>query len=145
LRFRIFRFFIISWKTIVIVSTYLYIVANSIVFVDLYLTLRNPFYPRKKRVIRYKIFLLLIMGITLGLQLWSILKNQTSINLYDVNRQSEIIDKFKNLAIFLLIITLVATFLVIIRLGKNGTSHELRILVLKRHITFLFVFIICLI
>jgi uncharacterized membrane protein YphA (DoxX/SURF4 family) len=49
------------------------------------------------------------------------------------------------LAIFLLIITLVATFLVIIRLGKNGTSHELRILVLKRHITFLFVFIICLI
>lgn len=140
-----FRFFIISWKTIVIVSTYLYIVANSIVFVDLYLTLRNPFYPRKKRVIRYKIFLLLIMGITLGLQLWSILKNQTSINLYDVNRQSEIIDKFKNLAIFLLIITLVATFLVIIRLGKNGTSHELRILVLKRHITFLFVFIICLI
>ena len=145
MRFRIFRFFIISWKTIVIVSTYLYIVANSIVFVDLYLTLRNPFYPRKKRVIRYKIFLLLIMGITLGLQLWSILKNQTSINLYDVNRQSEIIDKFKNLAIFLLIITLVATFLVIIRLGKNGTSHELRILVLKRHITFLFVFIICLI
>ena len=83
IKYLIFKQFIISWKVMVITFTYLHLGANSVIFIDLYLTLRNPFYPRKKRVWKYRIFLLMILIFALINMLKSIFTYQTSLNLYD--------------------------------------------------------------
>ena len=72
LRYTIFKQFIISWKVMVITFTYLHLGANGVIFIDLYLTLRNPFYPRKKRVWKYRIFLLMVLAFSLIIMLDSI-------------------------------------------------------------------------
>ena len=82
-KYKIFKQFIISWKVMVITLTYLHLGANSIIFIDLYLTLRNPFYPRKKRVWKYRLFLSNIFVFCLFIMLQSIFSYKTSINLYD--------------------------------------------------------------
>ena len=82
-KYLIFKQFIISWKVMVITFTYLHLGANSVIFIDLYLTLKNPFYPRKKRVWKYRIFLLMILVFALINMLKSIFTYQTSLNLYD--------------------------------------------------------------
>jgi hypothetical protein len=84
--YAIFKQYIINWKVMVIVLTYLHLCANSILFIDLYLTLKNPFYPRHKRVIKYKIFLFTVFFCSMFNILWSIFRNRTSINLYDLDR-----------------------------------------------------------
>ena len=42
-------------------STYGCVTLNCILFIDLYLTLSNPFYPRKKRVIYYYLFTFVVV------------------------------------------------------------------------------------
>ena len=65
-----------------VVSTYGCITLNSVLFIDLYLTLRNPFFPRKNRVIFYYLFTFVMMLITLGICYYSNYWNELSIKLY---------------------------------------------------------------
>ena len=49
------------WKVLFYVGTLLQIGLNSMVYLDLWLTLRNPFYPRRKRNKYYNIAILTII------------------------------------------------------------------------------------
>ena len=49
----IFQHMVVSWKLITIVTSVLDITINSLIFLDLDLTITNPFYPRSKRVKYY--------------------------------------------------------------------------------------------
>ena len=85
-KFNWFRRLLISWKVTTILSTYLGIVVNSIIFIDLFLTLNNPFFPRKKRMIKYR---LIVMTVVLAISVtltYSIINDGTSVNLYDYKR-----------------------------------------------------------
>ena len=69
------RVLIIAWKVIVISVSFLNIACNSILFFDMYLTLKNPFYPRKKRVLYYYIFLTVVLLASLTNIIYSIYSN----------------------------------------------------------------------
>ena len=143
--YRIFVNYIISWKVKVITLTYLHLCSNSILFIDLFLTLKNPFYPRQKRVIKYKIFLFIVFIFSVS-NIWiSIRNNNTSINLYDNVRQDQAIKIFLIYTYVMISTTFIPTVLVIFRLCKRGTSRELRQKVIKRHISFFIVYLICLV
>ena len=98
-----------------------FLAAYSVVFIDLYLTLKNPFYPRGKRVIWYKIYLILcfLVGLTM------IIKNPDSY-----------VKITLTIYISLYVMTLIPAFLVVVRLCKKGTSKQLRKLVVRRHLIF---------
>ena len=68
-----------GWKLIIIGSTYLCLTANSIAFLDLYLSLKNPFYPRSKRQPMYLSMLAVIMLITSILLYHSLKRYGTSV------------------------------------------------------------------
>ena len=66
----------------------MYLAADGLILVDLYLTLKNPFYPREKRMLAYDIFLLLVFLTSCIISIYDILTAGTKLNLYDKTRQS---------------------------------------------------------
>lgn len=61
------------------VALYMTITGHTLIFVDLFLSLRNPFYPRQKRWTRYK---LILFGVFLGFLVTTIIKvNHTDVGL----------------------------------------------------------------
>jgi hypothetical protein len=110
------------------------ILVNSFIFIDLFLTINNPFYPRFKRVRWYAIILL---GSTIGLFSClnkSIKDNGTSIALYDRDAQGLLINILQILTICSIVISFVPFLLVLVRLRKKGTSKDLRNKVFRRHV-----------
>ena len=72
------------WKPLVIVAQFLNMSLNTIVFIDLFLTMRNPFYPRKKRNPLYKIFAMFIMVLVATIIVYGrITRGKSTLNLYD--------------------------------------------------------------
>ena len=61
----------------------MHLAANSIIFIDLYLTLKNPFYPREKRVSKYNAFLLVVFVFSAINIIVSIIADGTNLNMYD--------------------------------------------------------------
>ena len=120
-------------------STYLQISCNSLIFLDLYFTLRNPFYPRAKRVSVYYIFLAFVVVFTI--------LNIAILNLYGANEIKLLDDEASPnlqvdifhypLTFVLSAMTIISYILVMIRLMKKGTSYKLRKTVVRRY-TFLF-------
>jgi hypothetical protein len=84
LSYSAFKLQIFCHKVLVIASTYLQFAANSVILVDLYLTLKNPFYPRNKRVPVYNIFLLLVFIFILTNIIYAFIYDEISLNLYDI-------------------------------------------------------------
>ena len=113
------------------------------IFLDLYFTLKNPFYPRVKRVSVYYIFLAFVVVFTS--------LNIVILNFYGAN-EIKLIDEtdemepqhlqidilYYPLTLILSIMTITSYLLVMIRLLKKGTSKKLRSTVVRRY-TFLFV------
>lgn len=120
----------------------MHLAANSIIFIDLYLTLKNPFYPREKRVFSYKIFLLVVFLFSGTNILYSIIYEGTNLNLYDKDRQSGAIFYFILYTSILTSFTIVPTILVIFKLCRKGTSKDLRAMVIRRHIIFFSIYIL---
>ena len=100
-----------------------FLAAHSIVFMDLYFTLKNPFYPRGKRVIWYQIYLLIcfLFGVLMAM---STLSEEAYVSIMF----------YVYLSLYFL--TLVPTVLVSFKLCKKGTSKTLRKLVVRRHLIF---------
>mmetsp|Transcript_29301 Transcript_29301/g.44131 ORF Transcript_29301/g.44131 Transcript_29301/m.44131 type:complete len:106 (+) Transcript_29301:804-1121(+) len=93
----------------------------------------------------YLLFLLFIMmGSTTGL-LISILKYGTSINLYDTDRQKDVLTIFIAFTIWLTLATIIPTALSIYRLRLPGTSKELRKKVSNRYIIYFFIYLLTII
>ena len=137
-----YRYQLITWKVATIISTYMHLAANSIIFIDLYLTLKNPFYPREKRVSRYNIFLLVVFIFSAINILYSIISQGTNLNLYDKSRQKISINLFVLYTSVLFLFTVVPTLLVIFKLCRKGTSEKLRAKVIRRHLIFFSIYIL---
>jgi len=124
------------------ITTYMHLAANSIIFIDLYLTLKNPFYPREKRVSRYNLFLLVVFIFSAINIIYSIVTAGTNLNLYDKTRQSTSIVLFVLFTSVLYLFTVVPTLLVIFKLCRKGTSKKLRAKVIRRHLIFFSIYIL---
>ena len=124
------------------ISTYMHLAANSIIFMDLYLTLKNPFYPREKRVAKYNIFLMVVFLFSAINIIYSIVAEGTNLNLYDSSRQSTAIIIFIFYTSVLFLFTVVPTLLVTFKLCRKGTSKKLRVKVIRRHMIFFSIYIL---
>ena len=92
---------------------------NCLINIDLYLTLKNPFYPREKRVLKYYIILIATLVYSVVSEVYP--RNETF---------------FKWYIVFLFSIIFIPGILVIAKLCRKGTSKELRHLVIRRHLIF---------
>lgn len=136
--------YLIYWKVSFIVGTHLQLALNSIIFFDLWLTLRNPFYPRRKRNKYYNTFFLLVLTYSSTFTIIYLTKNDISLTLYDFDKEF-VMWAFRVLlsSLFLLvIIPMIGTLLILCR---RGTSKELRRKVLKYHIAFFLLYSISMI
>ena len=114
------------------------------IFLDLYFTLKNPFYPRKNRVNFYYILLLGVIVFTslnimilgyYGANEIKLIDDETVLNL-----QIDIF--YYPLTIILSVMTIISYGLVMNRLLKKGTSLKLRTTVVRRYTFLFFLFII---
>jgi hypothetical protein len=97
---------------------YMGIMLNCVVIVDLYLTLRNPFYPRNKRIVPYSTIVVVFM-----LTLFYGIFNHQSI----FGEQKDHIKKIKTpqfipLFYLLLSVTVISFVAAVKRLFRRGTS-----------------------
>ena len=114
---------------------------NSMLFIDLYLTLRNPFKPRESRVKWYFIFTTLMGLITI------IPKTSDSLYITSYINKSLPFPLFFNkglmflpLSIPLILVTLIFVIKIIIQLCRKGSSNNLKKKILKRHFIYMFIF-----
>mmetsp|Transcript_24288 Transcript_24288/g.37485 ORF Transcript_24288/g.37485 Transcript_24288/m.37485 type:complete len:257 (+) Transcript_24288:596-1366(+) len=111
-----------------IVPIYLSLVLHCLVLIDLYLTLKNPFYPKRKRASVYyaaTLLCLLFIGLLAFLE-----TSQASQGSYALNRI------FMSLTILLMVSMLVLYFAIIGRMIRKGTSRDLRGMIIRRYIIY---------
>lgn len=104
-----------SWKLQIFCAQFPFVTLNFIILIDMYLTMKNPFYPRSQRS---GLYILLITGI----MIWLALQISSDID-YEMNLS---IDSFVTMefysidsTIFFIIfgsITILPVFLILIRL-----------------------------
>ena len=130
-----------TWKYITFISMYVQITANSIIFLDLYLTLNNPFHPRHKRV-KWYFGMVTILYIAIIATFTKALTQQgTSLELYDASNNQGFIQLLKTYTIILTLSTLIPVGMVAYRLSKQGTSRDLKKKVLYRHIIYFILYV----
>ena len=97
---------------------------NSVLFIDLYLSIKNPFISRSSRIKFYQFGCIVIC---LG-QIYITIKNPLTLYINDA------MDRAVNYFSYVMsVMTILPFFLVMIRLLKKGTSEKLKRLVIKRH------------
>jgi hypothetical protein len=104
---------------------------STCVIIDLYLTLKNPFYPREKRLKFYygiSALLTLVFFIDGFMQ---ILEFGSEV---DIRKRGSY--KYIGMVIVLTVTSLVGTFLTVMRLRQRGTSRNVRIQVKKVQIVY---------
>ena len=82
-KYRMLEYLNKSYKLITIMATNGCFALNAVVFVDLYLTLNNPFYPRNKRVIYYYLFTFVVMMVVLVTTIYSFRTDGVYPKIYD--------------------------------------------------------------
>ena len=114
-------------------SMYLALLFHTMIFVDLYLSLRNPFYQKEKRFKFYYLFILIVM-IIVG----SFMYKYSEFLTQDLDIFSDIAYYDKKFLLVLRIIlsclcciTLISFGLILRIICKKGTSNKLRIKVIK--------------
>ena len=112
-----------------IMEKYLYVLAiimslviNSILLIDLYLSLTNPFYPTSKRI-KWYYTLMLIVFIAFSI---SFLFFDPMSPTFEDTGSYNFNMVYAGVCSLFGLITLVFTFLVVIRLKQKGTSPELK-------------------
>ena len=101
---------------------------NSMIFLDLFLTILNPFKVRKSRVKFYYGYTVAIFFIKM------IFQDITEDSLSFINK---LFDIEKQISIF---VPLVSVILVVAQLLRPGTSKDLKYKVVYRHITYLIIY-----
>ena len=139
-KYRIFILLFAVWRSLIVTSTFLYMTGNSIIFIDLYLTLRHPFYPRGKRNKFYILALLLVFITCVALS--ARMDTNQKINDYYIEDNAAL--KYISMG-FLAILTLATILpfvLSIAYLFRRGTSTKLRKKVANRYIFYFFLYLI---
>ena len=112
---------------------------NSFLFIDLYLTLKNPFFPRQQRAKWFYLYSCLGFVIYLLYFLQSQFNSDT-----DIDRDTDPISNDKMYPIVIMIFsifTLTTVLLVVKRLTLKGTSRTLKQKVFFRHILYSMVYL----
>lgn len=133
---------IIIWKVVTILFNLVNVATNSFYFLDIFLTIKNPFYPRQKRCTVYTSLLALFFVTMLCWLLFSIIRFGTTISLYDLKNQNTFFTYLQWLLYILISFALIPTILVFIRLRQKGTSKELRRKVFLRHTVYFMIYIL---
>lgn len=115
---------------------------NSLLFIDLYLTIRNPFYQRSKRIPLYCIFILVVETIITVLIIHTLGNVETVYGrIPEQMKQLSYLTLKTNLC--LMIFPIISTMLVVYRLMTKGTSKDLKLKICKRHLMYFIFFFIC--
>ena len=127
----------------VITAIYLSFTVHGLIFLDLYLTIRNPFYPRSRRNRLYKMISINIMMVSVSTLIYSFFGEGTSVDLYS-SLQSGVNNLYSLYTCMLILMTIIPTTLVICRLMRKGTSRKLKTKICIRHLIYfaLYLFIL---
>ena len=105
------------------------------IFLDLYLTLYNPFYPRESRVWKYYVTLIFSSFFVLGYIVYQIISGLEITKYFETGYVAWILFAPPFL------VSIISSFLVLLRLCKRGTSKKLRIIVFRRHLIYMMLYI----
>lgn len=134
------------WKVLFYVGTLLQIGLNSMIYIDLWLTLRNPFYPRRKRNKYYNTAIFAILTYITVILVSNQRTKGTTLDLYDFKNDDEFfVFGYKSFFVFLLLLVFLPMIRIIVILCRKGTSKDLRYKVLKYQIVYFWLYIITLI
>ena len=118
------------------ISQLLVLLFNLIVFVDMYLTIRNPFLASERRAKGYYIIILFTIISGLVLTTFKVLENQRDLKAHKFIKKI-----FFVVGCVISVPMLIISVLVMIRLRRPGTSNDLKRTVWKRHILYLFFYV----
>ena len=121
------------------------ITSHSLIFIDLFLALRNPFYPRQKRWAVYKIVLFIIFSGFLLSTLIKVSYTDVGLKLYNYQRNKTYDIILLGLNYSILCVTLGLLLASIFLLAEKGTSSEVRHHVIRKYsllMVFYFIFIV---
>lgn len=133
------KLLLISWKVCFATLLIMNIVTNGLIYIDLYLTLKNPFYPRARRAKKYFMILFCVFISSISVAIFAYKNNTISLNVYDKLWPLSIY--MKSIVIGFVISTVYVITLIIWRLCKPGTSRTLRNKVIKRYIVYLVIYL----
>jgi len=122
-----------NWQLLSILPIYLSLILNCVVIIDLYLTLKNPFYPNKKRLPKLWGLVILFM-ITPSYLVYLLYGTPSWEDLTIIS------DTFLALSATTLVLMLIPIVLVINRLRKRGTSPALRKKVVNTYVIYMIVY-----
>lgn len=114
---------------------------NAALFLDLYLIMRNPFYPRSKRETTYSIIVVLILLTHFSITVYNVDKNSGGDGLLmEFKKNAWFVDyvRYFIISIFLATLGIAVAILVKLRIQKKKSSLKRKIL--QRHILYLFFF-----
>ena len=114
--FRTLEAFILFWKGIYYMGTLIQITLNSMIFIDLWLALRNPFYPRRKRNKYYNTALLLLFVYIFLIISTNQNRKGTSLDLQDYYRESFFFVLDYNIFFIFIIIFIGIPFFLVVRI-----------------------------
>ena len=108
---------------------------NVCICVDLILMIKHPFASKSKRIARYYIFTFIVGFI-------AVVENSRR---YDILVSDQSFLTYSQVIIFLTfcIMGIFSSLFALNRLCKPGVSREVRILILKRHISYILAFFAC--
>ena len=108
---------------------------NSLIFLDLYWTIQDPFKPTRFRTRYYPLGILVIFIIQVLIM--NFFWNFESV--FQFNTRSLILS---SILISLIFVSLISSLLLCIRLLKKGTSSELKSKVMRRNYLYFIIFIL---
>ena len=126
-----------SHRTIRDLTVNLDLLLNSLVFIDLYLTMKNPFFQREKRKKWFFLIALISMITLLTYDIIHYISYSGSIIALVFNQMTEDNSPYEYYArIFVVIYVIYCFFKVVIMLMRQGTSRNLKIKIVWRHLIY---------
>lgn len=136
LLFEILHYNELIGNMLLITSAFLYFLLNTIVIIDLYLTMRNPFFPRRNRQPLYNTIIACSMILILIFAIFDV----REFNLHELSNDS----KHGKIQVHFVIITgimagsqFIPMLLVIKNLYQRGTSQNVKIQARRRHVIYM--------
>ena len=120
------------------------ILLNCLLFIDLFLTMRNPFYQRSKRIPKYyALAFLLIAIINCTIYLTFVEPKDGDIfSFHEKGQGTKFLELIKNASFILIFAPILSTILVVSRLMSKGTSKDLKRKICIRHLVYFFLFML---
>ena len=132
---------LITWKQIDFISLFTTLLLNCLLFLDIYLVLRNPFYPRYNRCKKYTLTSIVMVFIVMIVTMNNISMYGITINMYQ-HVDSPFYFMFLFFSCILTCASIVPFVLVQIRMKRTGTSAALRRKMYKNNTVFFILYML---